>query len=67
MPHPTQKRSKSRTKRRQYHFKVQAPNLVPCPNCHKSILPHRVCPYCGYYKGTKVISPKEKKAKTAKS
>jgi large subunit ribosomal protein L32 len=30
-------------------------NLSVCSHCKKSIMPHRVCPYCGYYKGKPVI------------
>jgi large subunit ribosomal protein L32 len=37
--------------RRANHDKVVAPNLIACPNCNEPILPHRVCPACGFYKG----------------
>ncbi|MCS6902117.1 MAG: 50S ribosomal protein L32 [Myxococcales bacterium] len=48
------KRRTTRSKRdmrRANHDKVVAPNLIPCPNCNAPILPHRVCPECGFYKG----------------
>lgn len=53
----TPKRKKTRSKRdmrRANHDKVTAPNLVPCPNCGDVMVPHRVCPSCGQYKGREV-------------
>lgn len=53
---PKRRKSRSeRDKRRANHDKVTAPNTVPCPNCGESILTHRVCPSCGFYKGRKVV------------
>ena len=56
------KRRKSRSKRdmrRANHDKVTAPNLIPCPNCSEPSVAHRVCPSCGFYKGTKYKSGSE--------
>jgi len=36
-------------------FKRSLPSLAVCSNCGEKIIPHRVCPYCGYYKGREVI------------
>jgi large subunit ribosomal protein L32 len=41
--------------RRAHHDKVTAPNVIPCPKCGDMMLPHRVCPACGHYKGRKVL------------
>jgi large subunit ribosomal protein L32 len=41
--------------RRANHDKVLAPNIVPCQNCSAPMVPHRVCPSCGHYKGREVI------------
>ena len=41
--------------RRANHDKVKAPNLVPCANCSAPMVPHRVCPACGFYKGRAVL------------
>jgi large subunit ribosomal protein L32 len=41
--------------RRAQHDKVEAPNLIPCPNCSAPIVTHRVCATCGYYKGKQVV------------
>jgi large subunit ribosomal protein L32 len=39
------------------------PSFTKCPNCQTEILPHHICPVCGYYKGRQVIVKKEKKEK----
>ena len=31
-----------------------------CAHCSKAILPHHVCPHCGYYKGRQVVQMKVK-------
>jgi large subunit ribosomal protein L32 len=41
--------------RRAQHDKVTAPTIVPCPNCSAPMVPHRVCPSCGHYKGKAVV------------
>ncbi len=56
---PKKKVSKGRRDRRRSHYAVTPPQLVPCPSCHKPILPHRVCPYCGNYRGVKVLKVEE--------
>ncbi len=61
---PTQKRSTSRQKRRtslrKKEILLKKKNLFLCPQCKRKILPHRVCPYCGYYKGKEVLKIKIK-------
>ena len=47
--------SKARRDKRRANWKLTAPNLVECPQCHELKLPHRVCPSCGQYKGKEVI------------
>ncbi|HIQ31554.1 MAG TPA: 50S ribosomal protein L32 [Aquifex aeolicus] len=37
-------------------FRKRIPSLGECSNCGERILPHRVCPYCGYYRGKEIIS-----------
>lgn len=53
------KRRTSRAKRdmrRANHDRVTAPNLIPCPNCGDFMVPHRVCPACGHYKGREIVA-----------
>lgn len=52
---PKRRTSKSRKRKRRTHWKLKAPNLVECPQCHEFKLSHRVCPACGHYKGEDVV------------
>ncbi|MFZ5898851.1 MAG: 50S ribosomal protein L32 [Bacillota bacterium] len=54
---PKRRTSKQRKRtRRAQVMKIAAPQLVPCPQCKAPVMPHRVCPECGYYKAKKVIN-----------
>jgi len=44
-----------RNARRANHDRVSPPNVIPCPNCGETMIPHRVCPACGHYAGREVI------------
>ncbi len=55
------KTSKQRTNKRFANFKVAAPALAECPQCHELKMPHRVCKKCGYYDGEVVVAQKEEK------
>lgn len=55
MAHPKRKISKQRRDKRRTHYKATAPTYVTCPNCGASVLYHRVCNECGYYKGNQAI------------
>jgi len=52
---PKRRHYKARSKKRRANWKVAAPNIVACHNCHEPKLAHHVCPSCGYYKNEKVI------------
>lgn len=55
---PKRRTTKSRRDmRRANHDRVEAPNLVPCPNCSAPTLRHRACAQCGEYRGRNVLSP----------
>ncbi len=54
------KTSKQRTNTRFAQWKISAPNLSECPQCHELIASHKVCPKCGYYKGTQVVDMAKK-------
>lgn len=62
---PKKRVSKARRdSRRAENFKLEAPSLSICPNCKSPMMPHRVCPTCGQYKGKQVINmePEAKQA-----
>ena len=48
---PKRKMTKARRDSRRANWKLTAPGLVECPQCHEMKMPHRVCPECGYYNG----------------
>lgn len=58
---PKRKHSKARRDKSRTHWKLVMPTLTKCLQCAKPIAPHRVCPYCGYYRGRAVIQIAEKK------
>jgi large subunit ribosomal protein L32 len=35
--------------------KAEAPTLVNCPQCRAFVMPHHLCPECGFYKARKVV------------
>ncbi len=45
---PTQKKSKSRTRTRRSHHAKNPVQVVDCPECNHSKLPHAACDNCGY-------------------
>lgn len=63
MPLPKRQHSKQRGRKRRTHWKVTLPSLSLCGHCHKQVLPHRVCPFCGYYKDKRVVEIKIKEKK----
>jgi len=49
------KTSRARRDKRRSHLHLDPVTTTTCKKCGKPILPHRVCKYCGYYKGKKVV------------
>jgi len=60
---PKWRKTKGRRNQRRLHIFLERPNLVKCQKCGHLILPHIVCPYCGYYKGEEVIDVLKKLTK----
>ncbi|TAN33620.1 50S ribosomal protein L32 [Patescibacteria group bacterium] len=52
---PGHRRTSSDKRRRSAHFALTEVNAQKCPKCGTAILPHRVCAFCGTYKGRQVI------------
>lgn len=60
MAHPKRKTSKGRRdQRRASNFKLSAPTIVECPQCHEMKLTHRLCKSCGFYNGKEVLKVEE--------
>jgi len=53
---PKQRHNSSRKNRRRGNIFIKAPSLVKCPKCGKPVLPHTICGFCGYYKGTEFVN-----------
>lgn len=55
---PTKKISKSRRDMRRSHLAISPVNVVLCPNCGESKLPHHICKNCGVYNGKQILKDK---------
>lgn len=51
---PKRKTSKQRRNTRRAHDALPLQNLIACTNCSQKIMQHRLCKFCGFYKGKKV-------------
>ncbi|MEK9178240.1 MAG: 50S ribosomal protein L32 [Patescibacteria group bacterium] len=63
---PKKRHSRQRQGKRRATIKLSAPSFIDCSNCGAVILPHTVCPKCGYYKGKPFIRIEKEKPKEAK-
>lgn len=57
---PKRKHSKARRDKSRTHWKLTMASLSKCPQCARPVMPHRVCPRCGYYRGRQVLVIAEK-------
>ena len=55
---PKHKVSKQAGNSRYANWKIEAPAVGECPQCHSPKLSHRACKACGFYKGREVIAVK---------
>ncbi|MBQ7653404.1 MAG: 50S ribosomal protein L32 [Clostridia bacterium] len=60
---PKSKVSKSRRNKRAANWKIEAVDLIACPQCGELIQSHRVCKNCGYYDGKQAVEIKQKSEK----
>ncbi len=67
MPHPKKRTSSTKKNMRRSHHALKVTQTVVCPKCKADILPHRVCPKCGYYKTKEVVNKKKKSASARQS
>ena len=61
MPHPTQKHTKSRKRKRRAAISLKAVELTVCPKCKRPLKPHTACEFCGTYKGKEILKIRLKK------
>jgi large subunit ribosomal protein L32 len=60
MAQPKRRTSKQHKHERAANWKLQAPAVAECSQCHSMKLSHRVCPVCGYYNGRHVMDTEKK-------
>ena len=53
---PKRKTSKMRLRTRKAANRWHAPEFHKCNQCGSSVVPHRACTSCGYYKGRQVLT-----------
>jgi len=56
---PKKKTSKSKSKMRRSNWKISAPGLSIDKKSGLYVMPHRVCPSTGMYKGKQVLNVSE--------
>ena len=61
MPNPKRRHSKARTRKRRAHDALTAPNLGVDPVTGDPVMPHRMNPKTGTYKGRVILKPKAEK------
>ncbi|MEZ5352526.1 MAG: 50S ribosomal protein L32 [Bryobacteraceae bacterium] len=59
MPNPKRRHSKRRKNSRRAHDFLSKPALATCPDTSLPVVPHRVSPHTGKYKGREVIEVDE--------
>jgi len=59
MPVPRKKKSKARRNNRRSHQHLPKHQVQKCTRCGSARMSHRVCPSCGYYKDTEVVTMEE--------
>lgn len=59
MPLPKRRTSRAKVRKRRSQQKITAPHVTYCRKCEAPVLPHHVCPECGYYQGREVIKTEE--------
>ncbi|MFA6486620.1 MAG: 50S ribosomal protein L32 [Candidatus Magasanikbacteria bacterium] len=53
---PGHRRTSSDKRKRSAHFGLKEINSVSCPKCGQANVSHRVCAFCGTYKGRQVLN-----------
>jgi large subunit ribosomal protein L32 len=56
---PKRRVGKARKRKRRSHQALKPKGLVICGHCNHAMLPHRVCPNCGWYQNRLVVEIEE--------
>lgn len=57
---PMKHHTRSKVGRRRSHLALKSISINVCPECSNPVLPHKMCPNCGSYKGRTVLKTKLK-------
>ena len=60
------KHCQARRDKRRSHYKLATVGFTRCPQCARTILPHRICGFCGYYRGRQVVVVSERKPRESR-
>ena len=58
---PKRRTSHARKGKRRSHHHITPLQIQYCSRCEQPVLPHRVCPNCGYYQAREVVAVEEEK------
>lgn len=56
---PRNRSSNARKNSKRAHHAKKPVNLMSCSNCQKPTLAHRICKFCGFYKGQPITAKAE--------
>lgn len=59
MANPKKRTSTRKRNQRRSHHRLSGPTLIRCSNCQEMTVRHRVCSYCGFYKGSRIVDTGE--------
>jgi large subunit ribosomal protein L32 len=55
------KHCQARRDKRRSHWKLPTMGFTRCAQCARTIQPHRICGFCGYYRGRQIVAIAERK------
>ena len=58
---PKRRVSHARQGKRRSHQHIKQIQIQYCSRCEQPVLPHRVCPNCGFYQNREVVAKEEEK------
>jgi large subunit ribosomal protein L32 len=59
---PKRRKSHARVRTRRAQWRAKPVTTTTCTHCNTTILPHRACTTCGYYKGIQVLATRDRSA-----